>query len=124
MTARRNSYKGIGPFVENITFGDLLFQDVPGLTGDPAVELLYIEVTNNDDTNAMEYQIESNNGATLIPSNGLGNGSYIEPIPDGLSLVVDEASGAVQVRAVALPCSCTVRWWIMPAAQIQYPAAA
>lgn len=108
MTIRRQVVPDIGPFVEALAL-DANFLTVPGLSGDPAVALSRLEVINTDVATDIEFRYGTDD-ATFVPTNGLGNGAYVEDVP-GDGLVVDAGKGPVQVRAPGGAGSATVRWW-------------
>ncbi len=108
MTERRQVVQDIGPFVENLVL-DAVFLTVPGLSGDPALALSRLEFINSDLANGLEFRYGTED-ATFLPSNGLGNGSYVEDVPED-GLVIDGTKGPVQVRAPGGAGTATVRWW-------------
>ena len=112
MSIRRETRLGLGPFTEELTLTNTSWTDVPGLTGDPAVQLQTLTIINRDLANTLEYRVGTQ-GSIPIPANTFGNGLWTEDIPPE-GMVVDEASGAVQVRAVAQPIDVSVTYWLIP----------
>ena len=91
------------------------FQTVAGLDGAaPGVTAQDLTIINSDadDTHGLEFRIGAGGAPIPLPSNGLGNGEWNEPIPpDGL--VFDPASGPLQIRATNAVGAAVVLWYLI-----------
>ncbi len=90
-----------------------VFQTVAGLDGvapGVAIQVLTIINTDANAANGLEFRFGAAGAPIPLPSNGLGNGEWNEPIPpDGL--VVDPTLGALQIRATNAVGACVVLWY-------------